>query len=109
MQCLVDIMSAPILVCYENTITAPTKNIEELASLLFKELVDNLLRRGHAECILRSKYPQLCDKSSKCSQGAYRRLPIDLPKPEFWCPYIKGLFLVEKWLSSEDKAWGFQG
>lgn len=104
MKCLVDIMNTPTLVCYENTITAPTKSVDELAPLLFKELVDNLLRRGRAECMLRSKYPQLCNKSNKCSQGAYRRVPLDLPKPEFWCPYIKGVLLVQEWFSSEDKA-----
>ncbi len=94
----------PVLVRYDNTITGPTTHTqnEELTLLLFSELVADVLTSGMGECLLKKKYPWLCDKSRDCVQGS--RLPItsSVCQLKYWCWYARGLVVLRGWLFGSD-------
>jgi len=95
---LQEIAGTPVLVCYTNTITGPTADNAELSLLLFSELVASVLRTGRARCFLKYEHPYLCQRSGSCSQGEEHQLGLDEPPRQWWCPYMKGLLVLQEWL-----------
>jgi len=97
---LLDVVSVPVLTCYDNTVMGPTSDIDELTLLLFSELVSGILGTGKAKCLIKVQYPWMCKQARECTQGQEIIFAPHMVEAGWWCPYSKGLLVLQNWLSA---------
>jgi hypothetical protein len=95
---LLKTVSVPVLIRYENALTGPTTDADEVTLLLFSTLVAGVLATGTGECLLKRKYPWLCGRSKQCEQGSRNPITSSAPRIAYWCPYARGLLVLRNWL-----------
>jgi len=99
---LFEVSALPTLTCYTNTVTGPTADTEEITLLLFDDIVASLWDSGKVRCLLKYEYPWMCKASKSCRQGQELLLGPERPRVDRWCPYAKGLLVVDRWLSGNE-------